>query len=92
MKPIYHYDDRGGLIGVSNCIVTDTLSRDMLIRRENTLTLVERYLDHNEYIDRAELAALIGHTLPPPKKTETTQWLGSDPVTRELPNDGDIRE
>jgi len=35
-----------------------------LIERSTLLTVIERYLDHNKYIDRAELAALIGHKLP----------------------------
>lgn len=35
-----------------------------LIERSTLLTVVERYIDHNVYIDRAELAALIGRKLP----------------------------
>lgn len=35
-----------------------------LVERSTLLTVVERYLDHNIYPDRAEIAALIGHKLP----------------------------
>ena len=35
-----------------------------LIERSTLLTVVEHYIDHNVFIDRAELAALIGHKLP----------------------------